>query len=188
LPQILTFGIKTMTRIFCSKKLHSVIENINHQLPENSLTRSLNDWNGQLFFIDRKKILIFVNNLTNYSILIIGFKKKDLSNINNIFRQRLKNQLLHDKILFDSQSFDDIFEPIDLKFFKTNNDRRIIGNMSDLIYQFKGMREINYSHIDNMDIETVNGYLNDIPYNKPTEEKKILSFPRENMIQEINKI
>jgi len=174
-----------MTRIFCSKKLHGLIDNIDNQLPTDCLTRSLNDWNGQLFFTDRKKTLIFVNNLTCYSILIIDFKKKDLKKINSIFKQRLKDQLLHDKISLNSQDFDKIFEPIDLLFFKTNNDRKIIGNMSDLIYQFKGMREENYTHVDSMDIKTVNGYLNNIPYNNPTEAKKILSFPRENMELEI---
>ena len=170
-----------MTRIFCSKKLHGIIDIVDNKLPSDCMTRSMNNWNGQLFYTDRKKILIFVNNLTCYSILIFNFKKKDLKNTNNIFRQRLKDQLLHDQIISDSRVFDKIFEPVDLQFFKTNNDRKIIGNMSDLIYQFKGIREEHYIHIDSMDIKTVNAYLNDIPYNNPTETKKILSFPKDNM-------
>lgn len=176
-----------MTRIFCSKKLHVIVDKIDKQLPSDCMTRSLNNWNSQLFFMDRKKCIIFVNNLTNYSLLLIDFKKKDFLNINKIFRQRLNNQLEHDKIILTPNSFDSIFEPIDMKFFKTNNDRKIIGNMSDLIYQFKGMREDNFTNIDSMDVLTVNGNLNNIPYNNPTETKKKLSFPRKNMELEIKK-
>ena len=125
--------------------------------------------------------MIFINNLTCYSIFILDLKKKDLPNISHIFKQRLKVQLQQDKIVLTSSEFDKIFEPVDMKFFKTNNDRKIIGTMSDLIYQFKGIRADNYTHIDSMDINYVNSNLNNIPYNNPVEAKKILSFPKENM-------
>ena len=170
-----------MTRVFCSKKLYSLFDHIDNHLPADCMTRSLNNWNAQLFYTDRKKNMIFINNLTCYSIFILDLKKKDLPNISHIFKQRLKVQLQQDKIVLTSSEFDKIFEPVDMKFFKTNNDRKIIGTMSDLIYQFKGIRADNYTHIDSMDINYVNSNLNNIPYNNPVEAKKILSFPKENM-------
>lgn len=176
-----------MTHIFCSKKLQKIVDNLDKELSSNSMVRSLNNWNCQLFFMDRKKHLIFVNNLTSYCLVLVNFKKNDFVNINNIFRKRLFEQLIVDDIPLDKKSFDQIFEPIDLHFFKTNNDRRIIGNMVDLIYQFKAYREDMMIHLDLVDISEINGYLNKIPYNKPTESKKILSFPRENMSEEIIK-
>lgn len=176
-----------MTRVFCSKKLNGLFDNIDTHLPSDCMTRSLNNWNAQLFYTDRKKNMIFINNLTCYSVIIIDFKKKDLPNITHIFKQRLQVQLQQDKIVLTSKEFDKIFEPIDMKLFKTNNDRKIIGTMSDLIYQFKGIRADNYTHIDLMDINIVNSHLNKIPYNNPVETKKILSFPKENMEIEILK-
>lgn len=176
-----------MINIFCSKKLQETVNNLDEELPSDCMAKSLNNWNGQLFFMDRKKHLIFVNNLTSYCLVLVNFKKKYLADINNIFRKRLVEQLIVDDIPLDKKSFDQIFEPIDLHFFKTNNDRRIIGNMLDLIYQFKAQREDLMIHLDMVNISKINGYLNKIPYNKPTESKKILSFPRENMKEEIIK-
>lgn len=176
-----------MTRIFCSNKLEKNVDKLSKELPSDYMAKSLNSWNGQLFFMDRKKHLIFVNNLTSYCLILINFKKKDFSNINNLFKERLFEQLINDNILVDTKTFAHIFEPIDLHFFRTNNDKRIIGTMVDLIYQFKAYNTDRDIPFDLINTTELNSFLNKTPYNKPTESKKILSFPRENMEEEILK-
>jgi len=46
------------------KKLHEFVGEVQTTLPTENIERNLNNWNGHLFFMDRKKCLVFVNNLT----------------------------------------------------------------------------------------------------------------------------
>lgn len=75
IDEIIRFGCifskrLNMIQIFCSRKLHEFVGNVEVVLPTEGIERNLNNWNGHLFFLDRKKCLVFVNNLTNYFVIM----------------------------------------------------------------------------------------------------------------------
>ena len=172
-----------MTRIYSTKKLQGLIGNVETELPEDNKTRSLTDWNSHLFFVDKRKCLIFINNLTYYSIFIADIFKKDLAHIDKIFFLRLNEQLRHDKIINNSESIESIFQVNGLKFYRTNNDRRTIGRINDFVYMFKTHCLYKYDHLKNMDIVYENGLINTTPTGKPDELKKSWSSPVQNMFE-----
>ena len=68
-----------------------------------------------------------------------------------------------------------------ITFYKSNNDRRILGVMNDIIYNFKANCIYKYNDISEMDIIHENGILNTMPTMKPRIEKKKLSIPINNL-------
>jgi len=174
-----------MLNIYCTKKLQNFIGNVETELPTDTVQRSLWDWNAHLFFVDRKKCLVFVNNLTAYSIFITDILKKDLQNIDQLFRYRLNEQLQHDKVISKHESLELIFQFTGLKFYKTNNDRKTIGRINDFVEMFKTSRFYKYEHLNDMNIVYENGLFNATPTGKPGEMKKTWSSPIENLRCEI---
>lgn len=151
-----------MIHIFCSKKLHEFVGDVQVALPTADIERNLESWNGHLFFMDRKKCLVFVNNLTNYSVFMPDFVKKDLPNFETLFYHRLEEQLKHDGVVANSEAFDKLFPRDGFQFYKTNNDRRITGRINDLVQTFKLHRVHKYESFDDMRVAYENGLFNTI--------------------------
>ena len=160
-----------MIHIFCSKKLHEFVGDVEVDLPTSDIERNLENWNGHLFFMDRKKCLVFVNNLTNYAVFMPDFFKKDLLNFETLFYHRLEEQLKHDGVVANSKAFDKLFPRDGFVFYKTNNDRRITGRINDLVQTFKVHRSYKYESFDDMRVAYENGLLNTIA-NKGSGENR----------------
>jgi hypothetical protein len=91
----------------------------------------LGNWFVNIFVVDRRKTLIFVNEKTLYSFVLIGVKKNNIQYLRKAFINGLKQSLL-----FESISENEIQRIIgnynDYEFTKTNN-AKILGNTTDLI-------------------------------------------------------
>ena len=172
-------------RIYCTKKLEEFIGNVNQELPSKIIYRSVSDWNAHLFYVERKKCIVFVNNRTAYSVFLVDIKKKDLKNIDLLFYQRLIKQFRHDNINSGNVSFEKHFPVENLKFYKTNNDRKTIGRINDFVGMFKTHLVYKYGELKNMNIVYENGLFNSTPTGKPGEVKKTWSNPIENMRNEL---
>lgn len=170
-----------MIRIHCSKKLQDFIKNVETFIPTKDINRSLSDWNAHLFFVDKRKCIIVVNNLTAYSIFITDIVKKDLKNFETLFFHRLEEQLKHDKQNNQLESVESFFQVPRLKFYKTNNDRKTLGRINDFMYNFKGNCFHRYAHLNDINLGYENGLINTTPTGKPGEIKKTWSSPIENM-------
>jgi hypothetical protein len=67
-----------MTRVYCTKKLKDFIGNVEETFPDDFYDIKLSDWNAHLFFVEKRKCIVFVNILTYYSVFIADILKKDL--------------------------------------------------------------------------------------------------------------
>lgn len=170
-----------MIKVYCTKKLHDFIGNVDHNIPGNEIERSLSDWNAHLFFVDKRKCIVFVNNLTTYSIFLTGIVKKDLKNFEYLFFHRLEEQIKHDKLFNKLEYAESFFQVQKLTLFKTNNDRKTMGRINDFTYNFKGNCFYRYNHINDINLVYENGLINTTPTGKPGEIKKTWSSPIENM-------
>lgn len=90
---------------------------------------SINMWHASLKFINRKKCLLIMNDLTRYSIFLYGIKKKELQDLDNIFIDCLIDTMKSDNFPHDS-----IMKLVDnlgtINIIKTNN-RSITGSIND---------------------------------------------------------
>lgn len=150
-----------MTPIFCSNKLRNLIGSEKMILFTDETESSIGGWNGHLFTVDRRKCLAFVNNRSYYVIFIVDILKNDLNNFNELFTNRLIQQLLFDKII--TLKYIPLIKSIQSSILlaETNNDKKTIGTMNDFIYQFKVHREYKYENLNQMDVIKENSLIND---------------------------
>ena len=170
-----------MSRIYCTKKLQDFIGIVQKELPNNLNEISVNDWNAHIFFIDKRKCLIFVNNLTFYTLFLTNILKKDLKEIDTIFKKRLQEQLINDKIIESSELDESVFSELEINFYKTNNNRKVIGRINDFVAMFKVHCSYKYESLNEMNIIYENGLINKTPTGKLLEEKKSWSSPIQNL-------
>jgi Domain of unknown function (DUF6933) len=170
-----------MTRIYCTNKLQNFFGTVEQVLPSEQFSSEFGDWNGHLFWIEKRKCLIFMNNKTYYSIFFLDILKKDLEDFPILFNKQLVEQLTNDNIInYENEAFvNALCEK--LTFYKTNNDRRILGMMNDFIYHFKANFYGKYEHLSEMDVIYETSIINNIPTGKPRELKKTWTNPIENL-------
>ncbi|MBI9108762.1 MAG: hypothetical protein JEZ04_18615 [Spirochaetales bacterium] len=86
-------------------------------------------WHAGFKYINRKKCILFTNDLTLYSFFLYGVKKKELENLEQIFLEELIENLEYEE--FKKDEIDKIIKEKDnIEFIKTNN-RSVIGSMND---------------------------------------------------------
>ena len=129
-----------MTNIYTTKKLekiiHKKIEN-NNLIDENNL----GTWNANVFYVSKKKCLLFVNSKTFFSFVIPRFSMKHIDKLDELFIENFYNQLLYEKIAVD---YDSLCSKIGkITFNSTNNDRKIIGILT---YNIEKMNYFKYEY------------------------------------------
>lgn len=95
------------------------------------ISKSLNEWHLNLFKIGRYQCLILINDLTLYSVVIPGVKKKDLVNISELLTQHLSENLLFEGI--DSVLIEKFLgQGNEIVFTKTYN-RSVVGVLIEIV-------------------------------------------------------
>ena len=168
-----------MATIYCSKKFGDFLGKEKFAASDNLIKSELGDWNGHLFYYRRKKYLMFFNNKTYYGLLFPPLKKADLQDFENVFLQRLLNQLICDKVISRTETLVILQKMLPLILFRTNNDKKAIGTLNEFIFQFK----VQFDHFgwDNQEISTINSKLNDTLVGAGGQKQGDYSRPIENM-------
>ena len=77
----------------CTKKITDLLKIVPETYKPEDDTSVLGSWYANLFLVERKKCLIFVNSRTLFSFVVINQTKKDIEQISNIFRRNLFKRL-----------------------------------------------------------------------------------------------
>lgn len=97
----------------------------------------LGDWVVNMFFIERRKALIFVNTTTLFSFTMIGFNKSSTNNIYEIFLKGLSQILSFEGI--ENSKIDSLLSSFKgFRYTKTDN-KKVLGNLNNIIFMFKQM-------------------------------------------------
>lgn len=174
-----------MTRVYCTKKLKGFIGEVDETLPDDFNDIKLSDWNAHLFFVDKRKCIVFVNILTYYSVFIADIVKKDLKNIDEIFLKRLKEQLLHDRVIEDFNNAIPLTDGTKISFITTNNNKKAIGRINNFVEMFKVHCFVKYGHLNDMAIVYENGLINRTITGQYAEIKKTWTSPFENLLDKM---
>ena len=120
----------------------------------------LYDWHANLLWVDRKKCVLFTNDLTLYSFLIHKVKKPLSAGFSEQFRLGLFKSLMSDG-LNDSQVKRMLGSQDSIVIAKTNS-RSVLGSMNDLAFQIKYMVQAK-GGLAMVDLAEINRQLNRIP-------------------------
>ncbi len=173
-----------MTTIYCSNKLKEFIGPSSLSAAGSDTQNPFGDWNAHLFYFNRHKHLIFVNNLSYYSIIIENIKKAELKNFDKLFINRLTDQLVFDKVIDISDVLITIQKLLPLQLSSTNNDKKTIGTMNEFILSYKCIRD-SYNWFDKPLIE-VNHAVNDTLTGAGKTKERAFGIPITDMASLLN--
>lgn len=124
--------------IRCTLKLLKEINLAKSELTDNvSQESTLGEWYANMFFIERKKCLIFTNVRTLFTFMSFGVDKAQIKNIGGLFRAGLGRVLLDED--FNGAIIQRLVDECrDMQFGKTNN-KSVLGAMNDHVKSAKWM-------------------------------------------------
>jgi hypothetical protein len=141
----------------------------------------LHNWYVDLINLERKNYFLFTNSASLFSFFVYAGTKKELSNIETLFSEKLKEMIVRE-ISSGTDYIDAAFpEDAPSRFLKTNS-RSVLGSMNDFKEQLKiqvwhkGPLERSYDLINHL-INTcpMSGIQYDYPRNRMrTELEKII--------------
>ena len=147
-----------MIAIQCTQKL---LKEVGPEFKEAIIpTYPLGCWHANLLLLDRRKCVLFTNDLTRYSFLAPGLKKPDFKNLEEVFRQKLFRSMRLDG--FGQKEIERALEEVQEIAFTRTSDRSVLGTMNDManiikwaVYDAGGLLSV--------DIDEMNSKLNRMP-------------------------
>lgn len=123
-------------QIRCTQKLLKELSKSNNQLAEIENTDSLlGSWYANIFTLDRRKTLIFMNERTLLSFIIYGIRKDNIKNFPVVFVNGIERVLAMEGVRQDI--IDKILEQHSTIFFTKTHSNSLRGNMNDLVNMYK---------------------------------------------------
>ncbi len=116
----------------------------------------LYNWYIDQVNLERKNHFLFTHSETLFSFLIYAGTKKELQNIEEIFTNKLKEQIIREIGTLDKYIHNAFPDKLEFRFIKTNS-RSVLGSMND----FKHMVRTHIHYGDNFDV--INHRINKIP-------------------------
>jgi len=149
-----------ITPIFLTKKLEKLLsKQITITTP--LLGNNFGKWNMTIFYIAKKKWLLFTHSETMFSIVLPNIKLSDLKNIDSLFFNSFHEQLIFEKIDIDYAILKELIGNIN--FHPTDNDKRTIGVQNSILETIKQFK-FRYSNFKDISANELCSRLNHAPY------------------------
>lgn len=130
------------------------------------ISDSFFSWHANLVLVNRRKHIIFVNDLSRLSLTIAGIRSTQYKNLNDIFLNELKNYLTSENL--DKEIMNEYLNECEDMVITTTNNRSVISTMNDIVLimqevsiEFKNYIELNQWNNDS--------FYKPINYAKPME-------------------
>lgn len=121
---------------------------------------TLSSWHCHLFYIDRKKCIIFSHDQTLFTVVATGLVQSDLKNFGDLFRKETAKVLER----IEEVSPEVFLKKIDngTDSFMRTNSRSVLGSMNEFIFTCKYGAALE-GGLDRIDSIRLSGYLNQTP-------------------------
>jgi hypothetical protein len=144
----------------CTKKVQDKLKKYKKIESEKAEVGFYN-WYVDLINLQRKNYFIFVNSKTLFCFFIYAGTKKELTNIEQLFENQLKEQIIRNISVSDEilkAAFPEKDEPF--RFLKTNS-KSVLGSMNEFKYNLKV--QVQYRGLSKETFPKINYLLTDIP-------------------------
>lgn len=95
----------------------------------------MGSWHANLLRIERRKCVLVTNDKTLYTIFIPGLKKQEFIDFDEVFRQHLFKNLLHEELL--QNRIEAVLDELGTIRFARTDNRSVLGSMNDLKIQLE---------------------------------------------------
>jgi len=127
---------------------------------EPSQSPSWCNWHANLFWVDRKKCVLFTNDQTLYSFFVHSMKKPLFENSAEVFRLGLFKSLMSEG--FPMQQVEYVLSKHRHIVIAKSSSRSILGSMNDLAFQIKSLIDA-MGGLANADLPEIGRDLNRVP-------------------------
>ncbi len=95
---------------------------------------ALDEWYAHLFFLARRKCVLFAHARTYYGFVAYGLKREDIRNLKDVFRKNLGYRLYEDG--FSPEAIKKAIAAADTVVYGRATDRHVLSTMGQMIYEF----------------------------------------------------
>jgi len=149
----------------------------------------LGNWNANIFYLQRRKCLILMNDITYYSLLFLDIQKADLLKFSELFYQRLIEQFDFDKIDFPLECSAKLINETSAQFLTTNNNRKVLGTMKQFVLDLDYYFYYDYNgQISNINVKELNHRLTNNLVGALKPKKSDFGRPIEEMKKKLEEI
>ena len=96
-----------------------------------AIADQLFSWHANLVFVNKRKHVVLINDLTRLSLTIPGIRSTQYKNLQNIFKEQLKNYLIFENI--DNLTINEYLNECIEAVYTTTNNRSILGTLNDIV-------------------------------------------------------
>lgn len=115
-------------------------------------------WHSHLFFFNRKKCVIVMNNLTRYNFILMGLKKAEFMKYDQIVASAIVENLLAEGASEDT--VDKYMQHCSPAIYRTTSERSIISQMNEMIMVAQDCMSLDRYNGIETNIAELNRYLN----------------------------
>ena len=117
----------------------------------------LDEWYVNLFYLNRRKCLMFTNAGALFSFVVADVSRKDIQDLPELFRKELSKALFYEE--FSTSQIQGIMKLVDKITFAKTSNRSVLSSMNQMIFEFECMVG-KYAHLGDDGMITVNKKLN----------------------------
>lgn len=123
-------------------------------------------WHANVVVVNRRKHLIFMNDLSRLSLTIVGVRSTQYKNLKNIFLKELTDYLISENL--DEARINQYINDCADIIFTTTNNRSVISTMNDVVLI---MQNISFDFANYIELNKWNNdsFYKPINYSKPIE-------------------
>lgn len=92
---------------------------------------SLFSWHANLVLLDRRKHVVFMNDLSRLSLTLTGIRSTHYKNLKDIFTKQLNEYLLNGN--FNKSRINEYLNECNEAIFTTTNNRSVISTLNDVV-------------------------------------------------------
>lgn len=147
------------TRIHTTKKLEKLVKKFISSQQEFD-EGILGKWNATVFYIDRKKCLLFTNGKTKYNVILTNITVADFKKIDVLFKEACYAQLINDGIITEFETLSTIIGSLHL--LPTDNDRSTTGFQNQRLYELDWWK-YEFEKLEHMPMKDLSNRINTSP-------------------------
>ncbi|OUQ86308.1 hypothetical protein B5G50_22305 [Brevibacillus brevis] len=164
----------------CTKKLIAEMK-VTVSDKERIVAEPLYRWHAHLFFYQRRKCVLVMNNVTRYNFVMYGLKKGDFNRFDQLVKEKIAENLLADGIA--QTRIEKYLQNIGEATYTETSDRSILSLLNDMIWIAQDDMDRNMRESNELGIDQVNRFLNDYIMTKLPQ-----LFPRQAMLEALEEL
>ncbi|MEK5407678.1 hypothetical protein MKX36_17285 [Paenibacillus sp. FSL W8-0439] len=121
--------------MYVIRATQKLLKEMDCKVQKTDISVPLNTWHANMFTLNRRKTIVFMNDLSRLSLTIVGFKKAQLKSVEELFVNELRNYLMSEEI--EEKVISRYIEENEGMIITTTNNRSVIGTLNEIIYTMK---------------------------------------------------